>query len=110
MKPKKEPYMKKLYALRDKETGELRHMPRIGGYAAPLAGISWAYPHRFPSGSELVTLRVEPVEYCTGCIHDGKYEQEVKEDLPSPCTRCRRRVSDNYTPKYEEVTDETVCD
>lgn len=33
---------------------------------------------------------------CDGCKHKGKYENEVESGLPSPCTKCQRRCSDNY--------------
>jgi len=42
---------------------------------------------RFPS--------VQP-ETCEGCKHLGKWENEVEYGYPSPCTRCKRRVNDNY--------------
>ena len=33
---------------------------------------------------------------CEGCKNDGEYENEIEYGYPSPCTRCKRRVSDNY--------------
>ena len=33
---------------------------------------------------------------CDGCKHNGKYENEVEAGLPSPCTNCQRRCSDNF--------------
>jgi len=33
---------------------------------------------------------------CEGCKHLGKWENEVEYGYPSPCTRCKRRVDDNY--------------
>lgn len=91
-----------LYALRDKETGELQRIPKIDAYAAPLETVAWVYPVAFPANFELIILRAEPVEYCKGCMYDGKYEKEFKTGQPSPCTRCRRRASDNYKPSYDE--------
>ena len=38
---------------------------------------------------------VQP-ETCEGCKHLGKWENEVEYGYPSPCTRCKRRVNDNY--------------
>lgn len=35
-------------------------------------------------------------ETCEGCKHLGKYENEVEYGCSSPCTRCKRRVEDNY--------------
>ena len=35
-------------------------------------------------------------ETCEGCKHLGKWENEVEYGYPSPCTRCKRRVNDNY--------------
>lgn len=35
-------------------------------------------------------------ETCEGCKHLGKWENEVEYGYPSPCTRCKRRVEDNY--------------
>ena len=35
-------------------------------------------------------------ETCEGCKHFGKWENEVEYGYPSPCTRCKRRVNDNY--------------
>ena len=34
---------------------------------------------------------------CDGCIHRGKYENEIDYGYPSPCTMCKRRLSDHYT-------------
>ena len=33
---------------------------------------------------------------CEGCKHLGMWENEVEYGYPSPCTRCKRRASDNY--------------
>lgn len=33
---------------------------------------------------------------CEGCKHLGKWENEVENGYPSPCTRCKRRVEDHY--------------
>lgn len=33
---------------------------------------------------------------CEGCKHMGLWENEVEYGYSSPCTRCKRRVSDNY--------------
>jgi hypothetical protein len=38
-----------------------------------------------------------PKQGCSGCIHFGKYENEVEYGVPSPCTLCKRRCHDNYT-------------
>ena len=35
-------------------------------------------------------------ENCDGCKHSGKWENEVEYGCTSPCTRCKRRVMDNY--------------
>ena len=35
-------------------------------------------------------------ETCEGCKHLGKWENEVEYGYSSPCTRCKRRVNDNY--------------
>ena len=35
-------------------------------------------------------------ETCEGCKHLGKWENEVEYGCSSPCTRCKRRVMDNY--------------
>ena len=33
---------------------------------------------------------------CYGCKYLGQWENEVEYGYPSPCTRCKRRASDNY--------------
>lgn len=33
---------------------------------------------------------------CTGCKHQGQWENEYEMGYPSPCTGCRRRAKDNY--------------
>lgn len=33
---------------------------------------------------------------CDGCVNKGQYENEVEYGYPSPCTRCKRRSTDNY--------------
>ena len=33
---------------------------------------------------------------CVGCKHNGMWENEVEYGYPSPCTKCRRRMNDNY--------------
>lgn len=33
---------------------------------------------------------------CTGCRHQGQWENEYEMGYPSPCTGCRRRAKDNY--------------
>lgn len=43
---------------------------------------------------------------CDGCKHKGKYKKEIEASLPSPCTGCQRRCSDNYD-KVEMHTDPT---
>lgn len=35
---------------------------------------------------------------CSGCIYIGLWENEVEYGFPSPCTNCRRRAPDQYTP------------
>ena len=56
---------------------------------AKLKGISkaWKRIKRLPS--------VHP-ETCEGCVHLGKWENEVEYGYSSPCTRCKRRVEDHY--------------
>ena len=48
--------------------------------------------------SEVITgeLPSAQPETCEGCKHLGKWENEVEYGYPSPCTRCKRRVNDNY--------------
>lgn len=38
----------------------------------------------------------ERKDACKGCKHMGLWENEVEYGYPSPCTRCKRRASDNY--------------
>lgn len=33
---------------------------------------------------------------CTGCKHQGQWENEYEMGYPSPCTGCCRRARDNY--------------
>ena len=33
---------------------------------------------------------------CKGCKHMGLWENEVEYGYTSPCTRCKRKASDNY--------------
>ena len=33
---------------------------------------------------------------CDGCVNKGQYENELEYGYPSPCTRCKRRNTDNY--------------
>lgn len=52
-------------------------------------------------GVEEAVRRIEQLpsaepETCEGCKHLGKWENEVEYGYPSPCTRCKRRVNDNY--------------
>jgi len=44
----------------------------------------------------------QPKVSCHGCKHLGKLENEVEYGYPSPCTRCKRRVEDNYEQSYKE--------
>ena len=44
----------------------------------------------------IVSLPSAQPETCEGCKHLGKWENEVEYGYPSPCTRCKRRVNDNY--------------
>ena len=46
--------------------------------------------------TELMMLPSAQPETCEGCKHLGKWENEVEYGYPSPCTRCKRRVNDNY--------------
>lgn len=39
---------------------------------------------------------IEPESNCFGCKHVGMWENEIEYGYPSPCTRCKRRVNDNY--------------
>ena len=37
---------------------------------------------------------------CTGCIHNGQWEDELELGVPCPCTYCSRRYKiDNYEAK-----------
>jgi len=38
----------------------------------------------------------QPEHTCVGCKHHGMWENEVEYGYNSPCTRCRRRMNDNY--------------
>ena len=33
---------------------------------------------------------------CRGCKHIGKWDNEIEYGCSSPCTRCKRRMNDNY--------------
>ena len=46
--------------------------------------------------AEIMQLPSAQPETCEGCKHLGKWENEVEYGYPSPCTRCKRRVNDNY--------------
>lgn len=46
--------------------------------------------------NELENMPSAQPETCEGCKHLGKWENEVEYGYPSPCTRCKRRVNDNY--------------
>lgn len=46
--------------------------------------------------AELVQLPSAQPETCEGCKHFDKWENEVEYGYSSPCTRCKRRVEDNY--------------
>ena len=39
------------------------------------------------------------VNLCTGCTHEGKFENENELGVTSPCTNCKRRAKDNYEPE-----------
>jgi len=41
-------------------------------------------------------LKSEQQKTCEGCKHLGKWENEVENGYPSPCTLCKRRVEDHY--------------
>lgn len=44
-------------------------------------------------------LRAQPANEpltCEGCVNKGQYENELEYGYPSPCTRCKRRNTDNY--------------
>lgn len=34
---------------------------------------------------------------CSGCVHQGLYENEIEYGYNSPCTNCKRRCFDNYS-------------
>ena len=54
----------------------------------PNVGLLWkAWIESLPSAQP---------ETCEGCKHSGKWEDEVENGYPSPCTRCKRRVGDHY--------------
>lgn len=38
----------------------------------------------------------QPKLTCDGCKHKGKWENEYEYGYNAPCTRCKRRVNDNY--------------
>ena len=55
-----------------------------------LHSIGWMQEH-----DRILTESAQP-ETCEGCKHLGKWENEVEYGCSSPCTSCKRRVSDNY--------------
>lgn len=44
----------------------------------------------------IADLPFAQLEICEGCKRFGKWENEVEYGYSSPCTRCKRRVEDNY--------------
>lgn len=50
-------------------------------------GLAYAMATEIPSAQP---------DSCKGCKHMGLWENEVENGYPSPCTRCKRRASDNY--------------
>lgn len=38
----------------------------------------------------------QPELTCNGCKHEGMWENEVEYGCSSPCTKCKRRMNDNY--------------
>lgn len=59
------------------------------------------YTQGIACGAALATEYIEQLpsaqpDSCKGCKHMGLWENEVENGYPSPCTRCKRRASDNY--------------
>lgn len=59
------------------------------------------YTQGIACGAALATEFIEQLpsaqpDSCKGCKHMGLWENEVENGYPSPCTRCKRRASDNY--------------
>ena len=59
-------------------------------------GSDWQVERMERDKSILKSLPSVQPETCEGCKHLGKWENEVEYGYPSPCTRCKRRVNDNY--------------
>ena len=55
--------------------------------------VPWEGKNVFARIRELPSVQPET---CEGCKHLGKWENEVEYGCSSPCTRCKRRVMDNY--------------
>lgn len=54
------------------------------------------------------------IDTCIGCKYNGKWENEIEYGYNSPCTRCKRRYSDNYENateiKNNEIEEEDDLD
>ena len=46
--------------------------------------------------TRLLSLPFVQSDSCEGCKHIGLWDNEVEYGCSSPCTRCKRRMSDNY--------------
>jgi hypothetical protein len=64
------------------------------------------YRHERTGGIEMTDLiteaeRRERVAGCDGCAEWGKWENEIEYGYPSPCTKCKRRCTDNWRSPQE---------
>ena len=48
------------------------------------------------SGREIIDILKSFHYTCKGCKHIGKWDNEIEYGCSSPCTRCKRRMNDNY--------------
>ena len=47
---------------------------------------------------ETHTAEEQRKKRCNGCVHRGKYENEIGYGYACPCLLCSRRNIDNYRP------------
>ena len=77
----------------------------INNYFKKECSVNTSIREAFEKGFRIGASKVQTVlnrlssaqpETCEGCRNLGKWENEVEYGYPSPCTRCKRRVEDNY--------------
>lgn len=75
-----------------------RHLVGVLGQTKYDEGIAYGYEtaHRHLQDVINKLPSAQSKTSCDGCKHNGMWENEFENGFNSPCTRCTRRMKDNY--------------